>query len=301
MELLLALALAPLLTGIVRRTKARVAGRRGPPLLQAYRDLRKLAAKSAVYSRTTTWVFRAGPPLGLACVIAALALVPAGRLAPLVGFPGDFILLVYLLGAARFATALAALDTGSSFEAMGASRELAFGVLAELALLLSLASLVRASGAFSLAEIPAGLSDGLWLGSPGLVLVAVALFGILLAENARIPFDDPATHLELTMIHEVMVLDHGGPDLAAIELGSMLKLWLFAGILAGVVAPAHTGSALADGLVHALAIFGVGIAVGLVESAMARLPLPRVPQMLLAIALLALLSIALVPGGILPT
>jgi len=301
MELVLALVLAPLLTGVVRRTKAVVAGRRGPPLLQAYRDLRKLACKSAVYSHTTTWVFRAGPLIGLSCVIGALALAPAGGLPAALSFPGDFVLLVYLLGAARFATALAALDTGSSLEAMGASREMAFGVLAELALLLALASLVRASGAWSLAEIYGGLGPDAWLGSAGLLLlVGVALFGILLVENARMPFDDPTTHLELTMIHEVMVLDHGGPDLAAIELGSMLKLWLFGGILAGVVVPAHTGSAWADLLVHTAATFAVGIAVGLVESAMARLPLPRVPQMLLAIALLALLSVALVPAWILP-
>ncbi len=301
MELVLSLLLAPLLTGIVRRTKAGIAGRRGPPLLQAYRDLRKLLARGPVYSRTTTWVFRSGPFIGLAGVLGALGLAPAGPLPALVSFPGDLLLLVYLLAAARFATALAALDTGSAFEGMGASREMAFGALAELALLLVLASLVRLTGAGSLTEIAAGLGAGGFAeAAASLVLVAAALFGILLVENARIPFDDPTTHLELTMVHEAMVLDHSGPELAAIELGAMLKLWLFAGLLAAVIAPVRSGSAAQDALVHVAAILCIGIAVGLLESAMARLSLLRVPQILLAIALLALLSMGLTPAGVIP-
>ena len=298
MELALALLLAPLLVGIVRQTKAIVAGRTGPPLLQAYRDLRKLLARAPVYSRTTTWVFRTGPFVGLAAVAGALALLPTRLLPAPISFSGDFLLLVYLLALARFATALAALDTGSSFEGMGASREMAFGVLAELALLLSLASLVRSTGVWSLSGIGSQLPEGAWVTSAGsLVLLAAALLGILLVENARIPFDDPATHLELTMIHEVMVLDHGGPELAAIELGSMLKLWLFASLLAMVIAPIATGAAWLDVVAHLGIVAVIGIAIGLIESGMARLPLLRVPQMLLAIALLALLSMALPAGG----
>jgi len=215
-----------------------------------------------------------------------------------VAFPGDFILLVYLLAAARFATALAALDTGSAFEGMGASRALAFGALAELALLLALASLVRVTGAWSLSEIGGQLAAAGVSGAAGsLVLVAIALFGILLVENWRIPFDDPTTHLELTMIHEAMVLDHSGPELAAIEWTAMLELWLFAGLLATLIAPVATGSAAADAAVHTAAVLGIGGAVGVVESTMARLPLLRVPQMLLAIALLALVSMVLAPAG----
>jgi formate hydrogenlyase subunit 4 len=291
MELLLGLALAPLLTGTIRRTKAFLAGRRGPPWLQGYLDLWKLLHKGAVYSRTTSFVFRAGPVLSLACVIGALALAPAGGLRPLAAFPGDFLLLVALLALARFALVLAALDTGSAFEGMGASREVAFAALAEPALLLCLASLAHTTGAGSLAEILARLAPGSWLGSGGvLALVGVALFGVLLVENSRMPFDDPTTHLELTMVHEVMVLDHGGPDLAAIEWGAMLKLWLFAGLLAGAVVP------LPGVLAHGLGILGVGVAVGIVESTMARLRLLRVPQILVAITLLALLSVVLAPG-----
>lgn len=298
MELLLALLLAPLLMGVVRRTKAIVAGRTGPPLLQGYRDLRKLAARASVYSQTSTWVFRAGPFIGLVAALAALALMPTGPWEAWISFPGDLLLLVYLLALGRFATALAALDTGSAFEGMGASREMAFAVLAEIALLLSLASLVRTTGAWSLSGIASHLPEGAWHASAGsLVLLAAALLGILLVENARIPFDDPTTHLELTMIHEVMVLDHSGPELAAIEFGSMLKLWLFASLLAIVVAPIETGKVWLDIATHVGVVTAIGIVVGLIESAMARLALLRVPQMLLAIALLALLSMALAPGG----
>jgi formate hydrogenlyase subunit 4 len=231
-------------------------------------------------------------------VAGALALMPTGPLPAAISFPGDLLLLVYLLALARFATALAALDTGSAFEGMGASREMAFGALTELALLLSLASLVRTTGVWSLSRIASQLPEGAWISAAGsLVLLAAALLGILLVENARIPFDDPATHLELTMVHEGMVLDHGGPELAAIELGGMLKLWLFASLLAAVIAPIETGTAWLGVALHAAVVAGIGIVVGLIESAMARLPLLRVPQMLLAIALLALLSMALAPGA----
>ena len=301
MELLLALLLAPLLTGVIRRVKAGVAGRAGPPLSQAYRDIWKLAHKGAVYSRTTSWVFRAGPPVALACTAAALALAPTGSLAALVRFPGDLVLLVALLALARFAMVLAALDTGSAFEGMGASREVAFAALAEPALLLAMASLARSTGATSLSAIAAGITAEAWLASGGLLLlVSAALLGILLVENARIPFDDPATHLELTMVHEVMVLDHSGPDLAAIELASSWKLWLFAAILASVTVPVRSGAFALDALAHVAGVFAVGIAVGVVESSMARLRLVRVPQMLVGLALLALLSVLLAAGRLAP-
>jgi formate hydrogenlyase subunit 4 len=296
---LLGLLLAPLLLGLVRRTKALFAGRTGPPLLQAYLDLFKLFGKGAVYSWTTTWVFRAGPAVGLAGALAALALSPGGGPA-LVSFPGDVVLLVYLLALARFATLLAALDTGSAFEGMGASREAACSVFAEPALLLCLAALSRATGEWSLSGIYGALSARLWVESAGVMLLAaVALFGVLLVENARIPFDDPTTHLELTMVHEAMVLDHGGPDLALIELGAALKLWILSGLVAGVVVPVHGGSAWLAALAHLGGIAAVGIAIGVVESTMARLRLAHVPQILVGVGLLALLSLTLGPdlGG----
>ncbi|HEU5396515.1 MAG TPA: NADH-quinone oxidoreductase subunit H, partial [Verrucomicrobiae bacterium] len=202
--LLLALVLAPLLPGIINRTKAIFAGRRGQPLLQAYFDLWKLLRKGAVYSRTTSWIFRAGPMLGLAAVMSAILLVPFAGLRAPIAFPADFFLFACLLGLMRFFTVLAALDTGSPFEGMGASREVFFSALAEPALLVALATLARQAGTLSLSAIFGQVSGGHWLvAGPVMALVFIALIIVVLAENARIPVDDPNTHLELTMIHEV--------------------------------------------------------------------------------------------------
>ena len=297
MQLVAAVLLAPLLVGLVRRTKALAAGRRGDPLLQLYTDLRKLASKGAVYSRTTTWLFRAGPTLGLACTLAALTLLPMGGASALVAFPGDLLLLVGVLALARLAALLAALDTGSAFAGMGASREAWFGALTEPALLLCLAVLARVAHAASLSAIQLALGPAAWTASSGaLALAVVSLFGVLLAENSRIPFDDPTTHLELTMVHEAMVLDHGGPDLALLELAAALKLWAFASLLAGVLVPVRTGVAVVDALAQLGGIAAVGIALGAVESTMARLRLVRVPQLLIGIGVLAVLGAMLVVG-----
>jgi len=297
MQLLAGPLLAPLLVGLVRRTKASLAGRRGDPLLQVYTDLWKLARKGAVYSRTTTWVFRGGPVVGLSCALAALTLLPMGGSPGLVAFPGDLLLLAGVLALARFAMILAALDTGSAFEGMGASREAWFGALAEPALLLCLAALARVAHSGSLSRIEVALGPGAWAASSGtLALVSVALLGVLLAENSRIPFDDPATHLELTMVHEAMVLDHGGPDLAFIELAAALKLWVFASVLAGLIMPLRTGSAIFDDLAQIVGIAVIGIALGVVESTMARLRLLRVPQLLIGVGVLAILGVMLASG-----
>ena len=219
---LAALLLAPLLPGIVTRTRCRLTGRQGPPLLQAYADLRKLLAKGAVTSGTTTPLFRAGPVVGLAAVATATLLVPFGGAPAPLAFPGDLVLLCGLLALMRFATVLAALDTGSSFEGMGASREVLFAALAEPALVLALAVVVRSAGSPSLGGAIAALTPAAWAREgAALVLVLGTLFVVHLAENARVPVDDPNTHLELTMIHEVMVLDHGGPDLGTSYSGSV--------------------------------------------------------------------------------
>ena len=294
LPLLLALGLAPLLLGVINRTKAAVAGRVGPPLLQPYHDLRKLMAKGAVYSRTTSWVFRAGPVIGLAAVVVAAALVPLGAPA-LVAFPGDLLLFVYLLALARFSTVIAALDTGSSFEGMGASREVAFSTLAEPALLLGLAAIARKTGSLSLSTMLPHVTVGVWAhAAPPLALVAIALLVVFLAENGRIPVDDPATHLELTMIHEVMVLDHGGPDLACILYGSALKLWLFGALLIGLALPVHSGHRWLDAGAPALGMLLLAVLTGLVESSMARLRLLSVPRLLVGAGVLSVLALLLV-------
>jgi len=294
---ILGLVLAPLLVGVIHRTKAVFGGRVGPPLLQPYHDLWKLLRKGAVYSRTTTWLFRAGPVVGLAAVITALALVPFGGAPAPLAFPGDLVLFAYLLGVMRFSTVLAALDTGSSFEGMGASREVQFSALAEPALLLGLTAVAGESGRLSLSPMYSALSGHTWTeAGPALGLVAAAILVVFLAENARIPVDDPNTHLELTMIHEVMVLDHGGPDLAFILYGSAQKLVVTGSLLVLPLLPPATGNPLLDLAIFVPAIVLLAVVVGVIESVMARLRLARVPLLLLGAgvssALAAILALA---------
>jgi formate hydrogenlyase subunit 4 len=297
-HLALAPVLAPLLLGVINRTKATFAGRNGPPLLQLYWDLWRLLGKGAAYSHTTTWVFRAGPIVSLAAFLTALTLLPFGGTRSLLAFDGDLFLFAYLLGLARFFIVVAALDTGSSFEGMGASREVFFSALVEPALLMALATIGRETGFSSLSDIHAALTATTWANAGlTLALVTVALGIIILVENCRIPFDDPNTHLELTMIHEVMVLDHSGPDFAYILYGAGLKLWLLGSLLLGLVLPARSGFLLLDSVTALAAMFGLAVLVGVVESCMARLRLVRVPQLLVGAAALAALAFVLEKQG----
>ncbi|HUA36846.1 MAG TPA: NADH-quinone oxidoreductase subunit H [Candidatus Sulfopaludibacter sp.] len=294
--LALALGLSPLLPGVINRTKAWFAGRRGPPLLQMYFDLWKLLQKGAVYSRATSWIFRAGPIVGLAATVTAAMLMPLGNVPALLAFPADFLLFAGLLGLARFFIVVAALDTGSSFEGMGASREVFFSALAEPALFVALAVLARQANALSLSTLLGTVAGAHWLqAGPVLILVMIALMIVLLAENARIPVDDPDTHLELTMIHEVMVLDHSGPDFAFILYSAALKLWLFAALIVGMVLPA-IGSLWPNLLLAVAGMLVVAMVVGVIESVMARLRLVIVPQLLVGagalVAVAFLLSLA---------
>jgi len=285
----------PLLLGVIGKTKAFLSGRQGPPVLQPYYDLWKLLGKGAVYSRTTSWVFRAGPVVSLAAVLAAAVFVPVAGRPALVSFEGDLILWAYLLALARFVTVLAALDTGSSFEGMGASREVTFSALAEPALFLALAVVARSTGSLMLDGMFGPALAQAWGPSGAALALAVAsLVVVLLAENARVPVDDPATHLELTMIHEVMVLDHGGPDLAFILYGSALKLFLFAALIVRLVLPWSAGEPLLDLLWFALGLAGVAVLVGTVESSMARMRLVRVPQLLVTASVLSAVALLLV-------
>ena len=280
-QYLMVLALSPLLLGVINRVKAFFAGRKGQPLLQLYHDLFKLLHKTPVYSRTATWLFRAGPVVGLGAVLCALAIVPFAGRHSFLAFDGDLILMVYLLGLARFATVLAALDTGSSFEDMGASREVQFAVFAEPAFFLALAALARGTGQLSLSAMFVSLTPAAWQGAaPVLALVTAALFIVFLAENSRVPVDDPNTHLELTMIHEVMVLDHSGPDLAFILYGAALKLWALGALISCAVLPRHSTSWFVDSGRFMLMMFVLAAAVGALESVIARLRFLKVPYLL---------------------
>src|SRR5438876_9084351 len=240
-HVLLALTLPPLLLGVIAKTKALFAGRVGPPVLQPYYDLIKLFQKGSVFSATTTWVFRAGPVVGLVTAAIALLIVPLGDAHAPIMFTGDLVLLAYLLGLGRFFTASAALDTGSAFEGMGAAREVTFACLAEPAFFLGLLVLAKLSGSLQLAGMLGSSLALHWLtAGASLALVLLSWFIVLLAENSRIPFDDPNTHLELTMIHEVMVLDHSGPSFGMILYGASLKLFAFGALLLRILVPADT-------------------------------------------------------------
>lgn len=282
------LGLAPLLPGVAARTKARLTGRRGAPVWQHYRDLVRLWRKGTVYSTTTTWVFRFAPVAGVVTPVLAGLLLPLDGGAALLPFAGDFVAFAALLALGRFTLVLAALDTGSSFEGMGASRDATFASLVEPALFLCFVVLALGTGHRSLSGMLAGGAT-----APSLAMVAVSLFFVLLAETSRVPVDDPATHLELTMIHEVAVLDHSGPDLALLLYGGALRMGLFAalpvGVLvsrAGLTAPLALAALLAGTLV-------VAVAVGVIEAGMARLRLSRVPQFLVAGSVLASLGVIL--------
>jgi len=291
----LIICMPPLLLGVINRTKATVAGRTGAPLLQPYHDLFRLLRKGSVFSRSTTWIFRAGPIVTLAATLAAALLIPLGNHPPPLSFNGDMILFVYLLALGRFFTASAALDTGSSFEGMGAAREVTFSCLAEPVICIALLVLSRLSGSLSLSGILTHSSLALWMNSgAALVLLVAGLFFVLLSENCRIPFDDPTTHLELTMIHEVLVLDHSGPALGMILYGAALKLYILGALFLHVLLPLRVASPLLDWLIFVGSMILLAVIIGVVESGMARYRLVRLPQLLLAACVLSAFAMMLV-------
>jgi formate hydrogenlyase subunit 4 len=293
-NLLVVLAFAPLVLGVINKTKALVAGRKGPPFFQVYYDLSKLFGKGFVVSRTTTWVFLAGPVLAVVAPFVAALLLPLGGAPACLSFTGDMILFVYVFALARFFVATAALDTGSPFEGMGAAREVTFSALAEPALLFGLLALTRLSGSLTLTQMLDVRAAGAWQkASASIVLVLASWFIVLLAENARVPFDDPNTHLELTMIHEVMVLDHAGPAFGFVLYGVALKLAVFETLVVTLVIPAGRSGSPLDLVFFVGGLLAVSVAVGLVESSMARLRLVRVPQLLVTATLLAGFAVVL--------
>ena len=223
LNILLLVAVALSITGVVNRTRARLAGRRGPRFTQHLHNTALLLRKGAVYSTTTSALFCTAPALYLAAAVTALLFIPVGDLPPVVSFPGDLVCFIYLLALSRAALILAAMDTGSSFEGMGASREALYGALVEPALLLTTATLALMTGHTSFAAIFSAATPVEVRFTIILLLLGYLLTKIFIVEQGRIPVDDPRTHLELTMIHEVMCLDYGGIDLAFIQIAGWLK------------------------------------------------------------------------------
>ncbi len=290
-HVLIALVMPILMVGLVNRTKSLWAGRKGPRLLQSGWDLLRLLGKRPVYSVVATPLFRAGAWVVLvASVLAAMIAPIMGNVAPL-QFEYDFIVFAYTLGLARIFLMLSAMDVGSSFEGMGAAREASFTAFVEPALFLLIGAASVATGQTSFAGLMGHLHQAesfRWLVLPAVMV----LFILLQAEAARVPVDDPLTHLELTMVHEVMILDHSGPELAAMQYAASLKMTVYAGLIAALLNPFDPASApIACLLASLLIMSAVAMAVGCVESLVARLRMRLVPRYLLLASLLAALCL----------
>ena len=279
----IALLAAPLFPGFILKVKAFFAGKKGPPLFMKYYTLAKLFRKGSVYSTSSSFIFKMGPTVSFSAAVMTLLFFPLAGMPPVFSFHGDVIVLFYIMGVGRFFTILAALDTASPFEGMGAAREAFFSMLAEATIFMVLILFYRMNGSLSFSGYFQGANPISLLSPNGslLLLVIVSMFMILLTENSRVPVDDPATHLELTMIHEVMILDHSGPDLALIELGAFYKLLFYAAFITHLLIPAKILGPVAYGVVYVVTLVILYMAIGLIESIMARFKMNLVPKYIL--------------------
>ncbi len=292
---LAALIFAPLMFGIINKVKAIVAGRHGPPILQLYFDLIKLLKKDLIYSKTTTYIFKYSSVIIFVLILVVLSFFPLGKGVSIFGFSGDIILCFYLLALQRFFIILSALDTGSSFEGMGSSREASFSLLIEPIIFIILIVLVYLTKetSFELINllIPS-LLDGPFF--PIIILLSFALFIVLLVEGSRIPIDDPNTHLELTMIHEVMILDHSSLDLCLMLYAHSLKVWFFSSFIGMLLIVFKSDLWFVNLLIGISFNFIIAICIGLTESIFARVRMDKLPTLIfagIAMAILALIML----------
>ncbi len=304
-QILIVLALSPLLSGIIKKVKAFFQIRKGPSVFQPYYDIAKLLRKDSVVSENVSWIFHAAPIISFVAVLTAGMLVPIYIIDMPFGFAGDLIAVVYLFALARFFIALAALDAGSSFGGMGGSREMFVASMVEPAMMLSIFAIALNVGSTNLSYISQAVSAaGIGAFSPYHLLAFVALFIIAIAETGRIPVDNPATHLELTMIHEAMILEYSGKQLAIVELGTMMKQLLVFSLLANIFFPwgiakdlSAAGIAL---IVFVIKIVFLGIIMAMVETSTAKWRLFRLPDLLsisLMLSFLSIVSFIIVKGG----
>lgn len=289
--------LAPLLTGFIRRIKARLLRRRGPSVLQPYRDLLRLLRKEVVLAENASWLFRVTPYLIFAVTWVAAAIIPTFATGLMFSWTADLIAIIALLGSARFFLALAGMDVGTSFGGLGSSREMMIATLAEPAMLLIIFTLALVAGSTQLSTIAAFMTSpqvGLRV-SLGIALIALIMVAI--AENARIPVDNPATHLELTMVHEAMVLEYSGRHLAMIELAASLKLLLYISLIACMFVPWKVADAEAGSVAYLIGLLAYlaklaagGTLLAVFETATAKMRIFRVPEFLGAALMLGLLA-----------
>ncbi len=307
LQMIIIISLAPLLSGVIKKVKAFFQIRKGPSVFQPYYDIAKLLRKDSVISENVSWIFHAAPVIAFASILTAGMLIPIFITDMPFSFTGDLIAVIYLFALARFFTALAALDAGSSFGGMGASREMFIASLVEPALMLSIFAIALNIGSTDLGYIAKTVStQGPGAFSPYHLLAFVALFIIAIAETGRIPVDNPATHLELTMIHEAMILEYSGKQLAVVELGAMMKQLLVYSLLAGIFFPWGIASGLSAAavavslIVFVIKILVLGACMAVVETSTAKWRLFRLPDMLsisLMLSFLAIVSFIIVKGG----
>lgn len=291
---ILILLLAPfLMIGVIKKTKAFFAGRKGVSIWQPLWDFIRLMRKEFVISTTTSWVFKFAPVVGFATTIFAALFVPMAGGMSIIDMPCAFIVFAYSLSLGKFFALLSAMDTGSSFEGMGAAREACFSTIVEPAFFIAMASVVALTGVFSFANLKVILGNAGVYGILIIILLAVTLFIMLLIEGCRVPVDDPTTHLELTMIHEVMVLDNSGMDLGLITWASAIKMLLFESLIANLIIPASLTGVPAV-LAFVAILFVLSVIIGMVESSMARFRMTHVFEFIFIMSLTALLILALV-------
>lgn len=298
-QVIMLLALAPFIVGVIRKVKARLQCRRGAGLFQPYADLAKLFRKQPVRSSTTSWIFTAAPYIVFASTVAAGLLMPVFLSHTPLNFAGNIIALVYLLALGTFFLILAGLDAGSAFGGMGSSREAIVATLAEPAMMLSILAIALTAGSTNLSTIvhQSALLEGVVLAPPAHLMALAAMFIVTMAETGRVPVDNPATHLELTMIHEAMLLEYSGRYLALMEWAAGIKLLVLLTLIVNVFAPwgiatSLAPAALATGTaVYVLKVAGLAVVIGVIESMFAKLRLFRVPELLGAAFILALLAL----------
>ncbi|MBF0119597.1 MAG: NADH-quinone oxidoreductase subunit H [Desulfobacterales bacterium] len=290
--LIISIIFSPFFSGLILKVKAFFAGKKGPPVLIHYYTLIKLFKKGSVYSKSTTYIFKLAPIVTLGVSITSLMFFPFSGYKSVFAFEGDIIMILYLFGTARFFTILAALDTASPFEGMGAAREAYFAIFAEASLFMILIFFSLLNKSLSFSDILLGENAmSLWKASGvSILFIIISLFMILLVENTRVPIDDPATHLELTMIHEVMILDHSGPDLALIELGASFKLLFYSSFITCLVFPFKFQSQLLNVLCFFIILSLVYMFIGIVESVIARYKMDKIPKFILSSFALAVFA-----------
>lgn len=296
LNLIILLFVPFLMMGIIKKTKAFWSGRKGASILQPLYDFIRLMKKDFVISTTTSEVFQIAPIVNIAAVVFAALFVPLASGEAIINVPAGLIIFAYTLGVGKFLSLISAMDTGSSFEGMGASREACFTTIVEPAFFILIASIMTLSGNYTFDALSKIISSAGSYGILIIVFAVVILFIMVLVEGSRVPVDDPATHLELTMIHEVMILDNSGSDLAFFTWANGIKIMLISSLIAKMIIPENIGLTFAI-LLYLAVMFVISALIGTIESSMARIRMSHVFEFVFIMSSLALVVLSLVVAG----